>query len=216
MAVRSSGAAMSARAVAFALVVLASVVGVPAGATVDASSVVYVAPWGVDGAAGTRERPVKTVRHAVWRARSGDAIVLRGGIYRENVQVFGKAVAISSAPGERAVFDGAVRLTGWQRSDEDWFVDGWVRQFPSARDAPVSSTNPVAGHPDQVFLDGRPLVQVLLRSKVEPGTFFHDTARDRIYLGDDPRAARVEASAFEWALYFNHADGSSLTDVTVE
>ncbi len=181
----------------------------------DAATTIYVAPWGTDGAPGTRAQPVQTVRHAVWRARSGDAVILRGGTYRENVQIFGKAVAISSAVGERAVFDGTTPLTDWQRSDDDWFVDGWPRQFPARRSAPVASANPIAGYPDQVFIDGRPLEQVLLRTSVAPGTFFHDTARDRLYVGDDPRNVRVEASSIGWALYFNRADGSSLNNVTV-
>jgi hypothetical protein len=209
------------RAARFALslgVFLASVVtavGLPAPASAVASSTFYVAPWGSDDASGSSDQPLHSLRHAVWRAQSGDAIVLRGGTYRENVQIFGKAIALSSAPGERAVFDGAVELTGWQRSDEDWFVDGWTRQFPQDKTAVVAAENAIAGYPDQVFFNGRPLGQVLTRNGVEPGTFFHDTARDRIYIGDDPAGNRVEASAMDWALYFNDADGSSLTNVTI-
>lgn len=196
------------------LLVLSSVVAV-APNQAGASATIYVAPWGDDRAAGTVESPLRTVRHAVWRANSGDAIVLREGIYRENVQILGKAVALASAPGERAVFDGTEQLTGWQISDEDWFVDDWTRQFPREAGALVAPDNIEAGYPDQVFLDGRPLRQVLLRSLVEPGTFFHDTARDRIYIGDDPNGRRIDASLLPWALYFNDAHGSSLTDITV-
>lgn len=202
-----------------ALVLAASastaVVMSPAAGSADAAATIHVAPWGDDGADGTLDRPVQTLRHAVWRARSGDAIVLRGGVYRENVQIYGKSLDISSAAGERAVFDGATVLTGWQESDDAWFVDGWTRQFPAQRAAPVAAGNPVAGYPDQVFIDGRPLVQVLLRSDVDDGTFFHDTARDRVYIGDDPTEALIEASTKSWALYLNDADGSALTDITV-
>lgn len=206
-------------AFASALSVALSALLVPAPANASASSTIHVASWGADGAAGTDDDPVRTLGHAVWRARSGDEIVLRGGIYRENVQIFGKALSISSAPGERAIFDGATRLTGWQRGDGDggggWYVDGWTRQFPQERGDLVHADESEAGYPDQVFFDGRPLRQVLQRSAVGSGTFFHDTDGDRIHIGDDPATARVEASLLPWALYLNEADGSTLTNVTI-
>jgi parallel beta-helix repeat protein len=180
-----------------------------------ASATIYVAPWGNDSGAGTLRSPVKTVRHAVWRANSGDAIVLRGGTYRESVQIHGKAVAISSAPGERAVFDGTQQLSGWRRSGADWYVDGWTHQFPRAVGGPVAASRSAAGFPELVFRNGKPLDQVLRRIDVVPGTFFHDNSRDRIYVADDPVGARVEASSIEWALYFRDADGSSVRNVTV-
>jgi parallel beta-helix repeat protein len=193
-----------------------SISAAPAGVTERRAAVaVFVAPWGVDGSPGTFDEPVRTLSHAVWRARSGDAVVLRGGIYRENVQIYGKSIAVSSAPGERAVLDGSTELAGWQRSDEDWFVDGWTQQFPRQISVQVADDSPVAGFPDQVFFNGAPLTQVVWRSEVVPGTFFHDTARDRIYIADDPSNALVEASVESWALYFNNADGSTLADVTI-
>ncbi len=196
--------------------VVAAAIGVIApGQAAHAASTVYVAPWGSNDASGTRDDPVQTVTHAVWRARSGDSIVLRDGVYREDVQIYGKTIHLASEPNERAILDGSVPLDGWQQSDEDWFVDGWTRQFPATRGVPVDPDSPVAGYPDQVFFDGKPLEQVLLRSEVEPGTFFHDTSRDRIYIGDNPAGALVESSELSWGLYFNNADGSSLTNITV-
>ncbi len=46
-----------------------------------------------------------------------------------------------------------------------------------------------AGLPDQVFIDGQPLIQVTSRADVRPGRFFHDLAGDRLWIGDDPVGA---------------------------
>lgn len=213
MAARSA-ARRARRAAAVAAIAVAGVTPEVLAAP-DHPTTIYVATWGDDGAAGTQDEPVETVRHAVWRARSGDTIVLRDGVYRENVQIYGKALTVTSAPGERAVFDGTRELTGWRRGAGDWFVDGWIRQFPRERSAIVAADAAEAGYPDQVFADGRPLRQVLERDAVGPGTFFHDTTLDRIHVGDDPDGVRVEASFLPWAIYLNDADGSRLINLTI-
>lgn len=148
------------------------------------------------------------------RASSGDTILLRGGVYHETVQIYRKALTIASAPGERAVLDGARPVDGFVASGGDWYAGGWTTQFYRTTGDMVGD-DPTAAYPDEVFLDGAPLRQVLRREDVVPGTFFHDTAADRIWLGDDPGGRLVEASARSWALYFNEAHGSRLRDVTV-
>ncbi|MFN3258229.1 MAG: right-handed parallel beta-helix repeat-containing protein [Ilumatobacter sp.] len=183
---------------------------------VNDGPLLYVAPWGDDAADGSVDDPFRTINIAVHRAQSGTTVVLRGGTYRESVQIYGKAVHLRSEVGERAVLDAAVPVEGWEPQGDDWSSPGWTRQFYSERSgADVARTRPEAGYPDQVFLDGRPLVQVLRRDDVEPGTFFHDTAADRLWIGDDPSGRLVEASTASYAFYFHRADGSSLTDVTV-
>jgi hypothetical protein len=176
----------------------------------------FVAPAGDDGDVGTVEAPLQTIERAVEQAASGDTIVLGGGVYHESVQVYGKSVHITSAPGQRAVLDGARPVEGWTASGGDWVVEGWTREFDVESGGPVSNDRPLAGRPDQVFLAGTQLAQVTSRDAVAPGSFFHDTAADRLWIGDDPNGRLVEASDLAWGLYFNKADGSSLADVTVQ
>lgn len=73
----------------------------------------------------------------------------------------------------------------------------------------------MAGYPDQVFLDGRPLTQVLQLVEVGPGTFFHDTEADQLWLGDDPAWSLVEASRYRFGFVFRDAGGSVLENITV-
>ncbi|MEM1331827.1 MAG: right-handed parallel beta-helix repeat-containing protein [Actinomycetota bacterium] len=204
----------------FAALLLATTLPVAAAVAdyqpVGASRVWSVAPWGDDAAPGTLDAPVRTVRFAVRVAAPGDTIELRGGVYRETVQVYAKALTIRSRDGERAVFDGAVVVDGFRPESDRWVADGWTTQFHrESSGGPVANDHIVAGYPDQVFLDGRPLRQVLSLAEVMPGTFFHETDADRLWLGDDPTGRLVEASKLRWALYFNRAHGSRLENVTV-
>ena len=183
---------------------------------VSASTTWHVAPWGSDSADGTVDDPLRSVVAAVDRAADGDSVELRGGVYREEVLVAGKAVHIGTHRGERAVFDGSVVVDGWARDGDAWVRDGWVRQFRRERTGgPVPEANHLAGYPDQVFVGDVALHQVLSVDDVAPGTFFHDTEADRLWIGDDPADSQVRASVLQWAFYFDEADGSSLTDVTV-
>jgi len=185
----------------------------PSGAA--AAGVIYVAPNGSDSAAGTIAAPYRTINRAVSAASTGDTIILRGGVYRESVVIYGKAIRLQSAPGERAVMEGARPVPGFTASGGDWYAGGWTTEFQRNTGPMVLASNPAAGYPDQVFLDGTPQRQVLSRGAVVPGTFYHDTAADRLWIGSDPSGKLVEASEMSFALYFNKAHGSRLTDITV-
>jgi hypothetical protein len=80
---------------------------------------------GDDAAAGTQEKPWKTIAHAVKQLKAGDTLCLRGGVYYERVYLAlagesGKPITIRSYPGEQAVIDGSFAeftqkpATAWQ------------------------------------------------------------------------------------------------------
>ena len=71
-------------------------------------SVHYVAPNGSDLAAGSQERPWKTVQHAVDRARPGDTILLQSGVYVGSIRVVETGapdawITLKAAPGAKPV-----------------------------------------------------------------------------------------------------------------
>jgi hypothetical protein len=72
---------------------------------------------------------------------------------------------------------------------------------------------PQAGWPDMVFVDGRPLREVAERSSLEPGSFWVDVAGSRLWLGEDPGDAPVEATARGWGLYLNGANDTTLIGI---
>lgn len=173
---------------------------------------VFVAPDGSDNAAGTRAAPVASLARAVGLSPSGGTVVLRGGVYSESAAIT-KPVTVQAYPGEPVWLDGSRPVTGFVRDGAAWRVDGWsvvLDHSPTyKRGAPdgtapgwsfVSPEHPAAAYPDQVWVAGVELAQVLDRSQVKAGTFYVDTARQRLYLGSDPTGASVRASVLGTAL----------------
>lgn len=199
---------------AIASVLLSSLAAVPS-SSVDAATVWHVSTTGADSSAGSSERPLRSINEAVERASSGDTIEISGGVYRESVQVFRKALDIRSAPGERAILDGSVPVDGWTKGSSGWFVDGWTTEFEPNFDAMVQPSYRTAGYPDQVFVDGEALTQAIGSDTWKSGHFRHAVDDDRVWIADDPTGRDVTISNRSWGVYFNEAHGSSLTNVTV-
>ncbi len=168
----------------------------------------FVAPGGSNSAAGSRTAPLLSVQHAVNISTPGQTIVLRAGTYHERVTVpAGKRVTIQPYPNEAVWFDGSVVVSDWQKSGSVWVSNGWTTQFDSSptftKGAPESTLPafnfvdpkyPLAAHPDQVWVDGKPLTQVATASAVKAGTFAVDYAAQRLYIGSDPKGHEVRAS----------------------
>lgn len=71
----------------------------------------YVAPSGSDDADGSIGTPWATVTHALEQAQPGDVILLRAGMYTEQISTVrdgadGLPITIASYPGEQAISDG--------------------------------------------------------------------------------------------------------------
>ena len=193
---------------------------VPAGAVV-------VSPAGADTAAGTLSAPLRTVARAVAVAPSGATLVLRGGMYHEDVTVpAGKRLTIQPYPGETVWFDGSTPVRTWTSSGSVWVHDGWnvtldstpcysVGTCPSgAANQFVNPSAPMAAHPDQVFVDGKAQRQVGSVAELAAGAFFVDTVAHRLYLGSDPRGHDVVSSDLPEAVTFR-SQGSVLRGVGV-
>jgi parallel beta-helix repeat protein len=172
---------------------------VPAGA-------LFVAPGGDDGAAGNQAAPYRTLAAAVAKAKAGATIVLRAGSYNESVVVpFNKPLTIQAYPKEAVWLDGSVPVSSWQRSGSGWSTP-WS-SFPSSAllgiaDNPrfLQAGFPLAGRPDQVFLDGVQLTQVT-PDKLAPGTFAADPAGGRVLIGSDPAGHELRISNKQQAIW---------------
>ncbi|GAB1824380.1 right-handed parallel beta-helix repeat-containing protein [Herbidospora sp. RD11066] len=183
----------------------------------------FVAPAGDDAAPGDRERPWKTVAHAVEAAPQGATIVLREGVYHEKIEIFRKKLAIQNHPGEVVWFDGSEPVDGWVADGPRWRRDDWTVRFDNTDFTAgggedwhmVDPEHPMANWPDQVFVDGRQVTQVRAAGEVGPGTFSVDYQTGQLFLGDDPTGRDVRATTLDEALYFEGANGSSLKGVGV-
>lgn len=89
----------------------------------------FVAPTGSDGAAGTEEAPFRTIQHAIRQLEPGDTLVVRGGTYREQVELpyaemtrgrTDAPIVVQAAAGERPIIEGRFRLSG----ADHWTIRG--------------------------------------------------------------------------------------------
>ena len=84
----------------------------------DPAGGIYVSPTGNDaGATGSISKPYKSINTALAACKPGDTVILRGGTYREgvNVRIRTPRITIKSAKGEWAVID----LTKFNKGSEE-------------------------------------------------------------------------------------------------
>jgi parallel beta-helix repeat protein len=149
---------------------------------------IFVSPKGSDKNPGTRAKPVKTIQRGVKLTLS-------------------KKVTLQNYPKEAVWLDGSKKVTGWVADGKVWRKNGWKTRFDSSptftKGAPdntssgwrfVNTKNPMAAHPDQVFVDGKPLKQVKSKKLVKKGTFYLDQKTSKLYIGTNPKGKTVEAS----------------------
>ncbi len=99
------------------------------------------AKLGDDQSDGSTTKPWRTITHALTKLQAGETLVLRGGVYYEQVRcalvgTAEKPITIRSAPGELAILDG-----GWQefaeQSEQAWeLVSGSTDEYRSTRAYP--------------------------------------------------------------------------------
>ena len=167
---------------------------------------IFVSTKGSDKNPGTRAKPVKTIQRGVKLAPVGGTVVVRKGVYRETVTL-SKKVTLQNYPKEAVWLDGSKKVTGWVADGKVWRKNGWKTRFDSSptftKGAPdntssgwrfVNTKNPMAAHPDQVFVDGKPLKQVKSKKLVKKGTFYLDKKTSKLYIGTNPKGKTVEAS----------------------
>jgi parallel beta-helix repeat protein len=196
----------------------------PAAGAVDVGSAQYAVPAGAkfvssqgnDANDGSEARPWRTLAAAVQKSPAGSTLVLRGGTYRESVQVYRKKLTIQSYPGEPVWLSGSDVVEGWVADGGGWRRDGWTPSFErtNTHDS-IDPAFPLAAWPEMAFRDGRPLRQVSSRGAVVPGTFFVDDPANRVFIGDDPAGHTVELSARPRALHLNDAHGTTVRGIGV-
>ncbi len=185
-----------------------------------AQSTVYVSVNGDDNNVGTFELPFKTVAKAVKSISDGDIIYIRGGIYREYVEVHRKNVKIYAYEDETPVIKGSDIMTGWSAVGSYWkkYVDVQPQQVF------VDGNNPLQqiGMPsDKIVNDGTK------RYMSQVGTDINDMAAGRfwwqndtlyIWLEDssDPNSHVIEVSQRRRVINLLNSTGTYVKGITIE
>lgn len=201
------------------LAVSLMVLGCAAGAaTASEYHVAQKNPAADDKNPGTADKPFWTVNAALAgaRLRPGDTLYVHEGVYREAVELSG-ANAHQGQPGAH------VRILAWPKDAVEIKGSDLVADWKKHAGGPAASNGKVYVKEDwphntqQVFCDGKPLVQIAGfvgegyiqeawqghkgkgLADLEPGSFTYDRDAKRLYLwlpgGDDPARHVVEVQA---------------------
>ena len=129
----------------------------------QANHVYYVAPDGKEDAAGTSLQQPTTLEAAIAKVVTGDAIILRGGIYRTGGLRFNQGITMQPYAGEHPVLKGTRVATEWRALPNNVWRTSWKTLFPAAplgwwqRDREGMRTPLHRFNNDMVFVDGEML-----------------------------------------------------------
>ena len=131
--------------------------------------------------------PLASLRRACALANPGETILLRGGVYREELRPQCDDLTIRAAEGEKVILSGADLISGWKRDPDGTWSAAW-----------------------------RPSPSRLLRDGQTWNQFVYDPAAGRILVKEgDPRLHRFEAIIRSRAVDLNGKNNIKLEGITV-
>lgn len=172
----------------------------------SAKTVYYVAPGGKADATGTDLGHPTTIESAIDRVVTGDAIVMRGGIYRTGGLVLNQGITIQPYGDEHPVFKGTEVATQWEALSNNVWRTPWKHLFPSEplpwwnRRREGIRTPLYRFNLDMVFIDGQLLTPKGWEGELDPHSYFIDYKNGFVYIGADPTNHLVEITAQDGAL----------------
>jgi hypothetical protein len=170
-----------------------------------ASHVYYVAPDGRSDAPGTLPQPT-TLESAIAQVVTGDAVILRGGIYRTGGLLLNQGITLQPYGDERPILKGTQVATSWQPLRNKLWKTSWTKLFPAKplawwqRDREGMRTPLHRFNNDMVFVDGRMLQSAGWEGEVDENSYYIDYDKGQVYIGIDPTGRQVEITAFDSAL----------------
>lgn len=171
-----------------------------------AAHVYYVAPEGKAESPGTELAAPTTLEAAVARVVTGDAIVLRGGVYRTGGLELSQGVTLQPYGGERPVLKGTLVATQWEALSGNVWRTPWKRLFPASplgwwqRNREGMRTPLHRFNNDMVFVDGQLLKSAGWEGELDAHSFFIDYQGGYVYIGANPAGRTVEITAHDSAL----------------
>lgn len=163
----------------------------------------YVAVDGKPENSGENLNIPTTIESAFEKVNSGDAIILRGGVYRTGNLILNQGIIIQPYKNEQPILKGTYVATEWQNLGNGLWRTSWNRLFPSTpadwwrREREGKKTPLYRFHNDMVFVNGKFLQAVGWEGEVNESTYFIDYEKGHVYIGVDPTDKLVEITAFD-------------------
>jgi len=171
-----------------------------------AGHVYHVAPDGRLEAAGTALAEPTTLEAAIARVVTGDAIVMRGGVYRTGGLLLNQGITLQPYADERPILKGTQVATKWEALRNSVWRTSWTALFPAGplgwwrRDREGTRTPLHRFNNDMVFVDGEMLRSAGWEGELDAHSFYIDYQAGHVYIGVDPTNRLVEITAFDSAL----------------
>lgn len=169
-------------------------------------TIYYVAPDGKMSAKGNSLDNPTAIESAIERVETGDAIILRGGVYRTGNLILNQKIIMQPYEDERPILKGTYVAKDWKKQDNGLWVTTWSHLFPSKpgtwwrRHREGAKTPQHRFNNDMVFVDGKFLQSVGWEGEVNEDTYYIDYETRLVYIGVDPKDRLVEITAFDAAL----------------
>jgi parallel beta-helix repeat protein len=147
-----------------------------------------------------------SIEAAFEQVSTGDAIILRGGIYRTGNLILNQGITIQPYGNEQPVLKGTFIADSWKNLGNGIWVTKWTNLFPSKpdtwwqRDREGKETPQYKFNNDMVFVDGKFLQAVGWEGEVNENTYYINYESGQVYIGTDPANKLVEITAFNVAL----------------
>lgn len=166
----------------------------------------YVSPDGDQTFNGDSPDRPTSLEAAIERVVTGDAIVLRGGIYRTGNLMLNQGITMQPYLEEQPVIKGSRVAEDWEQIQEGLWRTTWTTLFPSQpagwwrRERNIAFTPLHRFNDDMVFVEGEFLQSTGSREEVDSHTFYIDYENQWVYIGTDPSGKLVEITAFNLAM----------------
>jgi len=167
----------------------------------------YVAPDGKAEAIGSQLAQPTTIEAAIAKVQTGDAIILRGGVYRTGDLEVNQGVTIQPYMDEQPVFRGTREATEWKAIRGGLWKTSWDTFFPEepdswwTRDHFGMMTPLHIFNNDMVFIDGQLLNSAGWAGEVDESSFYINYEEGFVYIGTDPTDKLVEITAHNYGIH---------------
>jgi parallel beta-helix repeat protein len=171
-----------------------------------AGTVYYVAPDGKSDSIGTDLGHPTTLEAAIERVVTGDAIVLRGGVYRTGGLVLNQDITMQPYGDEHPVLKGTEVATQWEALPNNVWRTAWKHLYPAEplpwwrRSREGMKTPLYRFNLDMVFIDGELLTSKGWEGELDSHSYYVDYKNGYVYIGADPANRLVEITAHDSAL----------------
>jgi Right handed beta helix region len=160
----------------------------------------------------------ESIQAAIDHNPSATRVVLSAGVHRLTAAIVPRS-GLTIVGDDGAILSGARILSAFSRRNAYWVATTQIAENATSAfgGRPVcQAQRPRCVRPEDLFLDGTPLVHVGSLDEVRPGSYFVDYTADAVYLADDPRGKVVELSVVPLAIKGRGQTGVTLRHFVVE